>query len=172
MLFFKKGIKNMANLRAKLYMLLIAAMFAAAAFMVGCGYEEEAEQDTVTNNVDDRPRVITYEVNMSPEKIMESSLLMIPGHELRESIKMNIASYETALRTTGKWNEKYYYLRYGTDENNYLKDGLNYLSNHTSEVLLLIPKKESKSQTVISLSNSTFVDATFFVEAQKQASSK
>jgi len=151
---------------------LIAAMFSSSAFMVGCGYEEEAKQDTVTNTVDDRPRVITYEVNMTPAEIMESSLLMIPGHELRESIKMNIASYETALRTAGKWNERYYYLRHGIDENNYLKDGWNYLSKHTSEVLLLIPKKDSESQTVINLSNSTFVSADFFVEAQKQASTK
>jgi septal ring factor EnvC (AmiA/AmiB activator) len=41
----------MANLRSKLYMLLIAAMFSGSAFMVGCGGGVDEEQMEALNNL-------------------------------------------------------------------------------------------------------------------------
>lgn len=42
---------SMANLRSKLYMLLIATMFTSSAFLVGCGGGVDEEQMEALNNL-------------------------------------------------------------------------------------------------------------------------
>jgi septal ring factor EnvC (AmiA/AmiB activator) len=96
----------MANLRSKLYMLLIAAMFSGSAFMVGCGGGVDEEQMEALNNLKAEVESLRSQVKAKEDEKASLQKQIADQEAKNKKCTEDLASTKNCVDTFNKGDNK------------------------------------------------------------------